>query len=65
MLSYWKQCNNCVMVVLDECITYKKCLKKLLENEIETTLGPEKCKSYSCYEITFTKHFRVVLNNKV
>ena len=43
--SSWKQCSNCTMVVPDQCLTCKESLKKLLENEIEPTLGPQERKN--------------------
>ena len=44
-------------------MTCKESLKKLLENEIEPTLGPQeinKKKDYWSYEISFAQHLRVV-----
>jgi hypothetical protein len=44
VFSSWKQCNNCTMVVPDLCLTCKESLMKLLENELEPTLGPREKK---------------------
>ena len=44
VLSSWKECDNCKMVVPYECLTCKENLEKLLENELESTLGSQERK---------------------